>query len=329
MFVKDSFHAANITECLSNVCQQNPCRNNGVCRTLSSSSTSIDDDNGDRLWNCSCTPGYRGWLCEEIYCDSDYCFNGGLCLLGELHDNNGNGNKHLCICPQGFLGSRCEFRMNLTFASFNIGMNNNSFVRYRLAYNIDEFFEIRFRFIAQPIEQRNGLLMFMSNIISNDDNSTIMSNGYDFLSLVYMDKILQLKLNIGHGERTLKTTIETNMTEQMVLFGHYRHLFWLLIIPSEMNNKLRPQVGHVSNNSTTQIDSLTYRKHHLNLDPRYLFVGGHDDWNAHPALLNLTGFKGCIYDIEIRISRQSDFIRIDENLIDNLANIDQCDLECT
>ncbi|KAH7642766.1 hypothetical protein DERF_003974 [Dermatophagoides farinae] len=310
MFVKDSFRATNITECLSNVCQQNPCRNNGVCRTLSS--TSLDD----RLWNCSCPKGFRGWLCQEIYCHSDYCFNGGLCLLGDLLDDSSNSNKHLCICPKGFLGSRCEFRMNLTFAAFNIG-TNKSFVRYRLAYNIEEFFEIRFRFIAHPIEQRNGLLMFLSHISNpKNDNSTFIQ---DFVSLVYLDKILHLKLNMGQGERTLKTTTESNMTEQMVLFGRYRQLFWLLVIPSGMDSKLRPQVG--------QTFTVLHEKH-SNIDP-YLYVGGHDDWKTHPALYNLTGFKGCIYDIEIRISRQSDFIRIDENLIDNLANIDQCDLECT
>lgn len=100
--------------------------------------------------------------------------------------------------------------MNLTFASFNIGMNNNSFVRYRLAYNLQEFFEIRFRFIAQPIEQKNGLLMFMSHISTatntDNNNSEILSSSNkdiyqndDFVSLVYMDKILQLKLNIGQG----------------------------------------------------------------------------------------------------------------------------------
>lgn len=84
------------------------------------------------------------------------------------------------------------------------------------------------------------------------------------------------------GERTLKTTTESNMTEQMVLFGRYRQLFWLLVIPSGMDSKLRPQVG--------QTFTVLHEKH-SNIDP-YLYVGGHDDWKTHPALYNLTGFKG-------------------------------------
>ena len=128
LFVKDSFQSTNITECLSNVCEQmNPCQNNGVCRQ--SSLKSLSNDNNEPLWNCSCTPGYRGWICEEIYCDQDYCFNGGLCLLGNLDDNQDNHNKHLCICPQGFLGSRCEFSK-----FFNPFFPSNFFFKYFLHF---------------------------------------------------------------------------------------------------------------------------------------------------------------------------------------------------
>ena len=104
--------------------------------------------------------------------------------------------------------------MNLTFPLFNIGPNS-SFIKYRLPYDIKEFFEIRFRFIAHEQNQKAGLLMFMSevtdgNAITIQPTPTIGSNATtemaktttgnkDFISLVYEQKMLVLRLNLGQG----------------------------------------------------------------------------------------------------------------------------------
>lgn len=99
--------------------------------------------------------------------------------------------------------------MNFTFPSFNVGFANNSYIKYRLMYNIEEFFEIRFRFIPQPVEQKSGLLMFMSKIANNNHNdhhhhhhlinNTLDLSVKDFISLNYEQKFLHLRLNLGQG----------------------------------------------------------------------------------------------------------------------------------
>lgn len=78
----------------------------------------------------------------------------------------------------------------------------------------------------------------------------------------------------------LKVSTEPNITEQMVLFGRFRQVFWLLVVPSGVGKKLRPQIGRTPLHQTI-----------FNVDP-FLYVGGHEDWHAHPALYNYTGFKG-------------------------------------
>lgn len=89
-FAKDSYSFNNITECLSDVCNLNPCQNDAICA------------NNNTGWLCSCADGYRGWLCEETFCDANYCHHGGLCLLQDKR-------KHMCLCSHGFFGDRCEF----------------------------------------------------------------------------------------------------------------------------------------------------------------------------------------------------------------------------
>ena len=171
--------------------------------------------------------------------------------------------------------------MNLTFPLFNIGPNA-SFIKYRLPYDMKEFFEIRFRFISHELNQKSGLLMFMSETQAPAGSSGSGPSSRDFISLVYEQKNLLLRLNLGQGEKSLKSTIESNVTEQMVLFGRFHQTFWLLVVPAHLgtSSTLAPQVGRMP---------LHHR--YLNVDP-YLYVGGHEDWKAHPSLAGLVGFKG-------------------------------------
>ena len=88
-------------------CASNPCVNNGTCH----------DGRGD--FSCDCIPGYEGKTCAEgklgislFYmtllgiaieineCDSDPCFNGGVCADKFLGFS--------CNCSDGFEGLRCE-----------------------------------------------------------------------------------------------------------------------------------------------------------------------------------------------------------------------------
>jgi hypothetical protein len=78
----------NINECASNPCAHGTC---------------IDQVNG---FECSCTPGYTGTLCDA---DIDECLN---------QNCNGNGtclnliNAYACNCSAGFAGRDCEININ-------------------------------------------------------------------------------------------------------------------------------------------------------------------------------------------------------------------------
>lgn len=97
--------------------------------------------------------------------------------------------------------------MNLTFPSYNLGSiqngPNKSFIKYKLSpYNLQEFFEIRFRFLPNPLDQNNSLLMFMSQFSSSSPSSSssmMMDHGNNLLSLIYQNKFLILSLNLGQG----------------------------------------------------------------------------------------------------------------------------------
>ena len=90
------------------------------------------------------------------------------------------------------------------------------------------------------------------------------------------------------GEKMLKAPTEANITEQMVLFGRFHQTFWLLVVPAHIgpHGSTTPSRG-----LTPQVARMPLHHRYLNVDP-YLYVGGHEDWKAHPALANLSGFKG-------------------------------------
>lgn len=168
--------------------------------------------------------------------------------------------------------------MNLTYPLYNIGWNN-SFIKYRLPYDMKEFFEIRFRFISHQLEQKNGLIMFINGQVLNESTT-----GNDFISLVYEQKTILFHLNLGQEEKVLRTSIEANITEQMVLFGRFHQTFWLLVIPAHLSSTDKTQL-------VPQVGRMAIHHRYLNVDP-YLYVGGHDDWQSHSTLANLVGFKG-------------------------------------
>ena len=124
--------------------------------------------------------------------------------------------------------------MNLTFPMFNLSPSNlslstslsSSFIKYRLPYDIKEFFELRFRFIAHQFDQKSSLLMFMGEMYalssstgySSFNNELMASTSTsvsptsstatssrnslvrDFITLVYDKKYLVLRMNLGQGK---------------------------------------------------------------------------------------------------------------------------------
>ena len=78
-----------------------------------------------------------------------------------------------------------------------------------------EFFEIRFRFISHDLNQKDSLLMFMSQVsYVHKTPATIEASqqfGKDFLSLIYEQQSLVLRLNLGQGANKRKSiSLEIN-----------------------------------------------------------------------------------------------------------------------
>ncbi|XP_056624291.1 protein delta homolog 1 isoform X2 [Triplophysa dalaica] len=79
--------------CQSNVCDPNPCENDGIC------------SHRDLTFTCVCPPAFSGPVCSFRLCSSVQCINGGTCF-------NHTDSPIRCVCPPGFTGSSCELHVN-------------------------------------------------------------------------------------------------------------------------------------------------------------------------------------------------------------------------
>jgi hypothetical protein len=103
---------------------------------------------------CSCLEGFVGPICEfedkdlgEYKCDLT-CENDGICRKGakdiqllqqfgvnreHLNDTHDNNFEH-CVCPKGFVGITCEFKMDVCPGANHVCMNGGECIPDR-----DEF----------------------------------------------------------------------------------------------------------------------------------------------------------------------------------------------
>ena len=85
-----------------NVCNPNPCLNQGVCV-----------QSGSSIASCNCSANYFGFLCEYLNpCRINPCLNGGTCT--PFYGNN--AAQYTCTCAIGYSGTNC---------ATNILLNNN------------------------------------------------------------------------------------------------------------------------------------------------------------------------------------------------------------
>lgn len=82
---------------LENPCQEDPCKNNGLCK--------FEQDL--EKFSCICYKGFTGEHCErkknEI-CSSNSCLNGGTCFSEKFE----NRTYSKCLCPSSHYGLKCE-----------------------------------------------------------------------------------------------------------------------------------------------------------------------------------------------------------------------------
>ncbi|CAF1152239.1 unnamed protein product [Adineta ricciae] len=79
-----------------NVCDSNPCRNNGYCRPLV----------GNKDFQCVCSSNFTGKTCDlSTVCTAEYCGNHGFCQSKPMIGRT-------CSCDQFYTGKYCEERMS-------------------------------------------------------------------------------------------------------------------------------------------------------------------------------------------------------------------------
>ncbi|XP_071953121.1 uncharacterized protein [Antedon mediterranea] len=84
-------HAARKDNSYVDVCNSNPCKNNGICF------------NYVTHFLCFCKPPYIGKMCHRIdFCASRPCKNGGMCRQ--------IGNNYSCKCHKQYTGTHCEHK---------------------------------------------------------------------------------------------------------------------------------------------------------------------------------------------------------------------------
>lgn len=78
----------------ANVCEPNPCQNQGVCENL------FD------LSQCRCPSGWTGPLCQDSTdtCASSPCVHGNCTVLSDRYD---------CVCELGYSGNQCEREVDM------------------------------------------------------------------------------------------------------------------------------------------------------------------------------------------------------------------------
>uniref|UniRef100_A0A2M4CIK6 Delta-like protein n=1 Tax=Anopheles darlingi TaxID=43151 RepID=A0A2M4CIK6_ANODA len=96
-------------------CAEKPCHH-GNC--IDAMNTGVAGTNVANF-RCECPPGYSGSSCEikTGECHAGFCVNGGTCHVSGstsisiailLASNDGRAGSLMCLCPDGFVGERCE-----------------------------------------------------------------------------------------------------------------------------------------------------------------------------------------------------------------------------
>ncbi|CAD5114071.1 DgyrCDS3219 [Dimorphilus gyrociliatus] len=95
---KKGFEGKNCNLPTTAICENNPCKNEGLCYQYRNITTKISD------YICDCPEGRIGKNCDDVTvdpCESNPCKNNGVC---EAYDDD----KFFCKCPDTAYGDRCE-----------------------------------------------------------------------------------------------------------------------------------------------------------------------------------------------------------------------------
>lgn len=132
---------------------------------------------------CLCPPGRfspQRYLSHSI-CHSQSCFNGGHCASLDARYNFAAGSSSVCICPEGYAGSRCEHRQQQT--QIDISFHDKitippSLLVHFIAVHNDEDLESNRTTIAKKLQFDQSSLIIYTITSFNIAVAQILSDYY-------------------------------------------------------------------------------------------------------------------------------------------------------
>jgi len=223
--------------------------------------------------------------CSAHLCDSVKCQNGGSCVAD-------SADSHVCLCPLGTAGDRCENRIDIHVPSFS----GTSYLQYiGLRRTVLSFTEIEIVFKA---DDRNGLLLY---------NGYTSDRSGDFISLGLVNGYLEYRFDLGTGPAIIRSRQPISLHQ------------WHVVRASRTGRD-----GYMQIDNQAAVEGLAkgaYTQLTLTLD---LFIGGHRNFDEVAKNAQQSqAFKGCIQKVIINERP----MRMVEEAI-NGVNVDNCEHPC-
>lgn len=219
-------------------------------------------------------------------CQGKPCMNNGVCM--PEHDD------YTCYCPLGFQGNNCHQETEqITEAHFSgasyLMYKGTPFVKRTRGNKID------IQMWVKP-EGKDGLLFW----VGKEQHSAFS----DFLSVGFVDSLLQFRYNLGSGE----VTISYNATNFFDGGWHF-----IRMQRDKQDGYLLVDNQYVVEGSSPGVFVS------LNTDKK-VYIGGMPDIVHHTRRRFKNGFKGCITDVTLGTDMKLDLI----NEADVGQNVWQC-----
>ncbi|XP_064625648.1 pikachurin-like [Lineus longissimus] len=223
--------------------------------------------------------------CSASVCKGVRCLNNGSCQPQ-------SPDKHVCLCPLGFVGDNCERAVSLVLPYFS----GNSYLRHQGLMRTS-LTNTEIEILFKPVSS-NGVILY---------NGYTWDRRGDFFSLALVNGYLEFRFDLGSGPAEIRSR-----DPLLLNHWHYVHLSRTGRYGIMEIDKQAPVEGYAGG---------AYVQLTLMLD---LFIGGHRNYDETSAFLKSSkSFEGCIQKISIN-GKKIDLVK---GAIDGV-NIDSCRHPC-
>ncbi|XP_064459482.1 basement membrane-specific heparan sulfate proteoglycan core protein-like isoform X3 [Ornithodoros turicata] len=275
--------ASNVADCGGTTpCAKSPCQNNAMC---------IERGPGPNDYDCVCKRGYTGLRCEL---EDDFCSKTNPCQNGAACIND--GTTYRCNCPKGFRGPTCEFR---TLFDESVKFNGDGWVTLsrdllpHAASNSPEVIKLSF-----STTERNGLLLFQGQPVG------VSAKGQDYLSLAVVNGHLEFSYEMGGGPAQITSDHRVDDGE----------LHTVELKRTGKRGSLRLDTHPEKEGDSGGLLIMLNTKSDI-------YIGGAPDPQEMTAGRHAQGFRGCIFNVQIR---KPDVLNLYTESLES-ANAEQCD----